>query len=157
MNKMNNSNDARESLLDTISKLKSGRASNLDEVALEIKGFAVLNGLQDRHHEECRINGKTSQKQNGGWGKYAKEMSTSELEAKAKAEALAQEEAVEAKAKDKLKAKRIKLRAAGLKSKASSKQQRATAPKRAAKRPVGRPRKARPVGRPKGSKNQPKN
>ena len=60
--KMNNSNDARNSLLDTISKLKSGRASNLDEVALEIKGFAVLNGLQDRHHEECRINGKTSQK-----------------------------------------------------------------------------------------------
>ena len=61
--KMNNSNDARNSLLDTISKLKSGRATNLDEVALEIKAFAVLNGLQDRHHEECRINGKTSQKQ----------------------------------------------------------------------------------------------
>ena len=156
MTKMNNSNDARESLLDTISKLKSGRASNLDEVALEIKGFAVLNGLQDRHHEACRINGKTSQKQNGGWGRYEKEMSTAELEAKAKAEALAQEEAAEAKAKDKLKAKRVKLRAAGLTSKASSKQE-ATAPKRAAKRPVGRPRKARPVGRPKGSKNQPSN
>mgnify|MGYP003676234380 CR=1 FL=1 len=85
--KMNNSNDARNSLLDTISKLKSGRASNLDEVALEIKAFAVLNGLQDRHHEECRINGKTSQKQNAGWGKYAKEESTADQQAKAKAKA----------------------------------------------------------------------
>ena len=84
---MNNSNDARNSLLDTISKLKSGRASNLDEVALEIKAFAVLNGLQDRHHEECRINGKTSQKQNAGWGKYAKEESTADQQAKAKAKA----------------------------------------------------------------------
>ena len=85
--KMNNSNDARNSLLDTIGKLKSGRATNLDEVALEIKAFAVLNGLQDRHHEECRINGKTSQKQNAGWGKYAKEESTSDQQAKAKAKA----------------------------------------------------------------------
>ena len=93
--KMNNSNDARESLLDTISKLKSGRASNLDEVALEIKGFAVLNGLQDRHHEECRINGKTSQKQNAGWGKYAKEESTADQQAKAKAKAEQEETAKE--------------------------------------------------------------
>ena len=85
--KMNNSNDARNSLLDTIGKLKSGRATNLDEVALEIKAFAVLNGLQDRHHEECRINGKTSQKQNAGWGKYAKEESTGDQQAKAKAKA----------------------------------------------------------------------
>lgn len=85
--KINNSNDARESLLDTIASLKSGKATNLEEVALEIKAFAVLNGLQDRHHEECRINGKTSAKQNSGWGKYAKQMSSAEQEAKAKAKA----------------------------------------------------------------------
>ena len=85
--KINNSNDARESLLDTIANLKSGKATNLEEVALEIKAFAVLNGLQDRHHEECRINGKTSAKQNSGWGKYAKQMSSVELEAKAQAKA----------------------------------------------------------------------
>ena len=93
MNNINNSNDARNSLLDTIANLKSGKATNLDEVALQIKAFAVLNGLQDRHHEECRINGKTSAKQNSGWGKYAKEQSTAEKEAKAKAKAEA--EAVE--------------------------------------------------------------
>ena len=85
--KINNSNDARNSLLDTIANLKSGKATNLDEVALQIKGFAVLNGLQDRHHDECRINGKTSAKQNSGWARYAKEQSTAEKEAKAKAKA----------------------------------------------------------------------
>ena len=88
--KINNSNDARNSLLDTIANLKSGKATNLDEVSLQIKAFAVLNGLQDRHHDECRINGKTSAKQNSGWARYAKEQSTAEKEAKAKAKAEAE-------------------------------------------------------------------
>lgn len=158
INGANRADDAI-ALSNVIVDLLSGKATNLEAVNLAIKGFAVKCVQQRGHQVECKLNGKSSAKTNPYYAKIAKEVPTHELEAKAaaKAERVAEEEAAKAKAKDKLKAKRIKQRAAGLTSKASSKQQRATAPKRAAKRPVGRPRKARPVGRPKGSKNQPSN
>jgi hypothetical protein len=153
INGANRADDAI-ALSNVIVDLLSGKATNLEAVNLAIKGFAVKCVQQRGHQVECKLNGKSSAKTNPYYARIAKQAPTHELEAKAaaKAERIAEEEAAKAKAK----AKRIKLRAAGLKSKASSKQ-RATAPKRAAKRPVGRPRKARPVGRPKGSKNQPSN
>jgi hypothetical protein len=153
INGANRADDAI-ALSNVIADLLSGKATNLEAINLAIKGFAVKCVQQRGHQVECKLNGKSSAKTNPYYARIAKEAPTHELEAKAaaKAERVAEEEAAEAKAK----AKRIKQRAAGLKSKASSKQ-RVTAPRRAAKRPVGRPRKARPVGRPKGSKNQPKN
>lgn len=154
INGANRADDAI-ALSNVIADLLSGKATNLEAINLAIKGFAVKCVQQRGHQVECKLNGKSSAKTNPYYARIAKEAPTHELEAKAaaKAERVAEEEAAKAKAK----AKRIKQRAAGLTSKASSKQQRATAPRRAAKRPVGRPRKARPVGRPKGSKNQPKN
>jgi hypothetical protein len=153
INGANRADDAI-ALSNVIADLLSGKATNLEAINLAIKGFAVKCVQQRGHQVECKLNGKSSAKTNPYYARIAKEAPTHELEAKAaaKAERIAEEEAAKAKAK----AKKIKQRAAGLKSKASSKQ-RATAPRRAAKRPVGRPRKARPVGRPKGSKNQPKN
>jgi hypothetical protein len=157
INGANRADDAI-ALSNVIADLLSGKATNLEAINLAIKGFAVKCVQQRGHQVECKLNGKSSAKTNPYYARIAKEAPTHELEAKAaaKAERVAKKEAAEAKAK----AKRIKLRAAGLKSKAKSKassKRRATAPKRAAKRPVGRPRKARPVGRPKGSKNRPKN
>jgi len=154
INGANRADDAI-ALSNVIADLLSGKATNLEAINLAIKGFAVKCVQQRGHQVECKLNGKSSAKTNPYYAKIAKEAPTHELEAKAaaKAERVAEEEAAKAKAK----AKRIKLRAAGLTSKASSKQQKVTAPRRAAKRPVGRPRKARPVGRPKGSKSKLKN
>ncbi len=151
--KINNSNDARNSLLGTIADLKSGKATNLDEVALQIKAFSVLNSLQDRHHEECRINGKTSAKQNAGWAKYAKQMSSAELEAKAQAKA----EKVSAElAKSKRQAAYRKRKKSKIESPSVVK-----IAKRGPGRPKGSKNKApslvvakRGPGRPKGSKNK---
>ena len=91
--KMKNANDARIRLEQHIEDLLSGKATNLDAAGLVIKGFSVLVAQQRNHQKECVLNGKTSAKQNSGWGKYAKEQSTAEKEAKAKAKAEA--EAVE--------------------------------------------------------------
>ena len=85
--KMNNSNDARIALEQTITDLLSGKATNLDAAGLAIKGFSVLVSQQRNHQKECVLNGKTSVKQNTGWAKYAKEASTADQEAKAKAKA----------------------------------------------------------------------
>ena len=85
--KMNNSNDARIALEQTITDLLSGKATNLDAAGLAIKGFSVLVSQQRIHQKECDLNGKTSVKQNAGWAKYAKEASTADQQAKAKAKA----------------------------------------------------------------------
>ena len=93
--KMNNSNDARIALEQTISDLLSGKATNLDAAHLAIKGLSVLVAQQRTHQKECDLNGKTSVKQNAGWAKYAKEESTADQQAKAKAKAEQEETAKE--------------------------------------------------------------
>ena len=91
--KINNSNDTRDAMGKVTEALLSGKATNLDSVALAIKAASVMAQLQRNHHAECKVNGKSSVKQNSGWARYAKEESTADQEAKAKAKAEA--EAVE--------------------------------------------------------------
>jgi hypothetical protein len=85
--KYNNSNDAREALLQTLDDLKSQRPTNLDEVTATVKVVEGVCGLHDRHLAACRVNGKSSRKQNAGWNSYETEAATAEQQAKAKAKA----------------------------------------------------------------------
>jgi hypothetical protein len=87
MKKYNNSNDAREALLQTLDDLKSRRPTNLDEVTATVKVVEGVCGLHDRHLAACRVNGKSSKKQNAGWDSYETEAATAEQQAKAKAKA----------------------------------------------------------------------
>ena len=82
--KINNSNDTRDAMGKVTEALLSGKATNLDSIALAIKAASVMGQLQRNHHAECKVNGKSSVKQNSGWAKWAKEASTADQEAKAK-------------------------------------------------------------------------
>lgn len=152
-NKLNNSNDMREAMNRVIEDLLSGKASNLEAVSLAVKALAVRVQEHRNHLHECRINGKTSRKQNAGWAKYASQPATAELEAKAKAKA------------DKVSAELSKSkRQAAYRKRKKSKIESPSVVK-IAKRGPGRPKGSkskapsvvvakRGPGRPKGSKNK---
>ena len=83
---MNRADDAI-ALSNATVDLLSGKATNLDAINLAIKAFAVKCVQQRGHQVECKLNGKTSAKQNPYFARIAKEAPTYELEAKAKAKA----------------------------------------------------------------------
>tara|TARA_Y100000310_G_scaffold221067_1_gene222623 strand:- start:340 stop:792 length:453 start_codon:yes stop_codon:yes gene_type:complete len=83
---MNRADDSI-ALSNAITHLLSGKATNLEAFHLAIKGFAVKCVQQRGHQIECKLNGKSSVKQNPYFARIAKEAPTHELEAKAKAKA----------------------------------------------------------------------